>query len=277
LELAKHNPAHIYFSGRNANNASQVIEDVKAQVTDAQLTFVPCDLASFDSIDDAGKLFASKSQRLDILICNAGIMAVPADVTKDGYEIQFGTNHLGHALLIKHLLPIMLKTAETYGDARLVSLTSLGFHVAPTGGIIFETLRTKQDLGFFGRWSRYGQSKLANVLYATEIATRYPEISVAAVHPGVIMTDLIGNLGLADRIFVTLTSLGKIRTPEQGVQNPIWAATVGKNELQSGAFYEPVGKVGKPSSYSQDRDLGSKLWDFTQKQLEDHNIPDTQY
>ncbi len=77
-ELAKHNPAHIYFSGRNSSSASRVIEEIKTKVPNAQLTFIPCDLASFASIDEAGRLFLSKSQRLDILIRNAGNMAVPA-------------------------------------------------------------------------------------------------------------------------------------------------------------------------------------------------------
>lgn len=223
-------------------------------------------------MDEASKLFTSKSQRLDILICNAGIMAVPAAVTKDGYEIQFGTNHLGHALLIKHLLPVMLKTAELYGDARIVSLTSLGYQVAPSGGIIFETLKTKQEFALFGRWSRYGQSKLANILYAGELAMRYPTISVAAVHPGVIKTDLVNSLGFADRMLVAVTNIGNILTPEQGVQNQLWAATVNKDLLQSGAYYEPVGQLGKPNKYSQDKNLAGELWSWTQKQLEGHEI-----
>jgi NAD(P)-dependent dehydrogenase (short-subunit alcohol dehydrogenase family) len=199
-------------------------------------------------------------------------MAVPADLTKDGYEIQFGTNHLGHALLIKHFLPIMLNTAEAYGDARIVSLTSIGFRLAPTGGILFKDLQTKQEFAFGGRWFRYSQSKLANILYGSEIARRYPIISVATVHPGVIKTDLVNNLGFADRILVSVTNIGNILTPEKGVHNQLWAATVNKNDLQSGAFYEPVGKLGKHSKYSQDASLATELWDWTQNQLKNHEI-----
>jgi NAD(P)-dependent dehydrogenase (short-subunit alcohol dehydrogenase family) len=268
-ELAKHNPAHIYFSGRNANSAARVIDEIKANIPHAQLTFIPCDLASFASIDEAAKLFISKTQRLDILICNAGIMAVPADLTKDGYEIQFGTNHLGHALLMKHLLPMMLYTSDTYGDARIVSLTSIGMRLS--SGIMFESLQTKQD-SVFGRWYRYFQSKLANVLYGAEIARRFPTISFAVVHPGVIKTDLVTNLGLADRLLITMTNIGKILTPEQGVHNQLWAATVDKKTLQSGAYYEHVGQIGKPTKYSQDAKLASKLFEWTQRQLEAHNL-----
>jgi NAD(P)-dependent dehydrogenase (short-subunit alcohol dehydrogenase family) len=271
-ELAKHKPNHIYFSGRNSESASRVIEETKSHAPEVELTFVPCDLASFTSIDEAGKMFASKSQRLDILICNAGVMALPAQVTKDGYEIHLGTNHLGHALLIKHLLPTMLKTAEAYGDARVVSLTSVAFHFTPSDGIVFKDLQSNQALGFGGRWARYGQSKLANVIYGGEIARRYPSISVAVVHPGVIKTDLVNTLGFADRMFVAVANFGRILTPQQGIQNQLWAATADKKDLESGAFYEPVGQLGKPSKFSQDRELAAKLWEWTQKQLEGHDI-----
>ncbi len=193
-------------------------------------------------------------------------------MTKDGYEIQFGTNHLGHALLMKHLLPTILKTSEAYADARIVSLTSIGFRGALSPGIRFKDLRSKQDILVGGRWFRYFQSKLANILYAGEIARRYPSISVAVVQPGVIKTDLVNSLGFADRALVSVTHIGTILTPEQGAQNQLWAATVEKKDLQTGVYYEPVGRLGKPSKYSQDKHLASELWGWTQKQLEGHNL-----
>lgn len=142
----------------------------------------------------------------------------------------------------------MLKSSEASGDARVVSLTSLGLHLAPSGGIIFKNLRTKQYLGFFGRWYRYGQSKLANALYGLELARRYPRISVALVHPGVIKTGLVNSLGCAGRMLVAVTSIGKTPIPEQGVQNQLWAATVDKKALKSEAFYEPVVELGNQAN-----------------------------
>ena len=162
---------------------------------------------------------------------------------------------------MKHLLPIMLYTSDTYGDARIVSLTSEGMRGAPSGGIRFETLQTKQEFAF-GRWFRYGQSKLANILYGSEIARRYPTISVAVVHPGIIKTELVTSLGFADRLLINVTTIGKILTPEQGVHNQLWAATADKKALQ----------IGKPSKYSQDAKLASKLFEWTQSQLEGHNL-----
>ncbi|KAK7018676.1 short-chain alcohol dehydrogenase [Paramarasmius palmivorus] len=124
--LSKHHPEHIFFSGRNVQSARSLIEEVKAQVPDVQLTFIECDLASLQSVKKAAQEFLSLSSRLDILMCNAGVMALPPGLTKDGYEIQFGTNHLGHALLIRLLLPTLLRTAETGSDTRIINLSSQG-------------------------------------------------------------------------------------------------------------------------------------------------------
>ena len=239
------------------------------------MSFVSCDLSSFASIDSAAKTFLNASSRLDILICSAGIMAVPKATTKDGYEIQMGTNHLGHALLIKHLLPTLLKTASTHGDARVVYITSLGMGLAPTGGIIFKDLKGPQDLGFGGRWTRYGQSKLANVLYPSELGRRYPSLSTASVHPGVIMTDLVNGLRFADRLLIYLTTRGKELSAEEGTRNTQWAATVERKRLigdERADFYEPVGKVGTASKYSGDVKLAGELWEWTEEQLKDHEI-----
>jgi len=109
------------------------------------------DQASLSSVSADAKSFLQKSgNELDVLICNAGVMAVPPGLSKDGYEIQFAINHLAHALLIKLCLPALQKTASEKGDARVVSLTSMGFKSAPTGGVIFKDLKTDQaNLGTF--------------------------------------------------------------------------------------------------------------------------------
>ena len=101
-------------------------------------------------------------------------------------------------MLIKQLLPILLKSAEDpKSDVRIILLTSVGWRGHPKGGIQFSTLNTVQD-SLLGRWVRYGQSKLANIVYAAEIARRYPTITCLSVHPGVVATDLVSNLGLID-------------------------------------------------------------------------------
>ena len=134
----------MYFTGRNTETAEAVITACKS--ASSNITFILCDQTSLNSVSQTAKLVLEKSgNQLDILICNAGVMAVPPGVSKDGYEIQFAINHLAHALLIKLCLPALLKAAEEKGDARIVSVTSLGFKAAPKEGIIFKYLKTSQE------------------------------------------------------------------------------------------------------------------------------------
>lgn len=114
------------------------------------------DLAELASVKAAiAKTFMH--DRLDILIANAGIMAHPPGLSKDGYEIQFATNHLGHAMVIRELLPVLLRTAEMPGsDVRIVCLTSTGWRGHPGAGIEFDHLKTTQESWLLGSWVRYG-------------------------------------------------------------------------------------------------------------------------
>ena len=238
------------------------------------VTFVECDLASLASVQAAVQRFSI--QRLDILMCNAGIMAQPPGLTKDGYEVQFGTNHVGHALLIKLLLPTLLRTAEQPGaDVRVIILTSLGFRGHPKAGIVFKDLRTTQESAF-GPWIRYSQSKLANILYAAELARRHPNITSVSIHPGVVETGLVGNLGVGNKLIVYLTNLGRVMKPTEGAYNQLWAATANKTNVVNGAFYEPVGVLStKHDKASQSEKLAAELWEWTENALEGYGAVGT--
>lgn len=214
------------------------------------------------------------TDRLDILMLNAGIMAVDAATSPDGYEIQWATNQMGHSLLVKLLLPLLQQTAQLPGaDVRVVNMTSIAYKQAPKQGIDFNTLRSKQEnLGSMmvpGRWERYGQSKLAQLLYTEQLAERYPEITFVSVHPGYIMTGLFGNVSLMTKLPALVMSVGK-RTPvEQGHFNQCWAATCEKKLLKNGEYYEPIGEKGpRATRQSKDRKLGERLWQWTQTELE---------
>ena len=156
LQLSKHNPSHIYLSARNASKALSAISDIQSSFPSTSppppITFIQCDLSSLPSVQSAAREFAAKEKRLDILILNAGIMAVPPAMTEQGYEIQFGTNHVGHTLLTKLLLPTLLRTAEDGNDVRVVALSSIGHTGAPLSGILFDQL--KSPMGMF--CSRFG-------------------------------------------------------------------------------------------------------------------------
>lgn len=195
---------------------------------------MPCDLTSLAAVRKAAQDITIKLIQLDILTCNAGTMATPPSLSTDGYETQFATNHLGHAQLDQSLLPFLERTAASQGDARIVCLSSLGYQLVNSND--FATLNTTQNNRFFASWIRYGQSKLANMLYAHQLAAKHPELSVISVHPGVIAINLVGTLGYVDRAIVYATDIGRMVTAEQGAMNSVWAASVEKKDLTNGGL-----------------------------------------
>lgn len=132
------------------------------------------------------------------------------------------------------------------------------------------TLDTVQD-GIAGPWIRYAQSKLANIVYAAELARRYPSITCLSVHPGVIATELVTNLGAFNKAFVYVTTTGQRLTPEEGVHSQLYAAAGAKKEgLVNGGFYMPVGVLanGKLDKVAKSERLATDLWEWTEKALE---------
>ncbi|OJD32198.1 short-chain dehydrogenase reductase family [Diplodia corticola] len=273
MQLAQHHPRAIYFSGRNSKSAEKVIETVQASTPDAPpLHFVQCDLASLQSVAAAAQRFLDQSDRLDILMCNAGIMAVPSGLTSDGYEVQFGTNHVGHALLIKKLLPLLDATSrQPNADVRIVLLTSLGFVMHPRGGIAFKGLKTVQDFAVFGPFVRYGQSKLANLLYARELARRYPHITTLAIHPGVVSTGIMEETKGVNKLVIYALARWQMVKAEEGAYNQLWAACGEVPKEMNGQMYEPVGVLStKLDKAAKDDMLAEQLWEWTEEELKNY-------
>ncbi|KXT11180.1 hypothetical protein AC579_6863 [Pseudocercospora musae] len=266
LQLAKHDPQEIFLAARTPSKAEAAIEDIKKQVPNGKITFLQMDLTSLASVKQAADEFKSRSDRLDVLINNAGIMAVPYSKTKDGYEIQFGTNHVGHALLTKLLLPTLLKTAEQPdADVRVVNVSSEGHMMAP--GIIYD----QDKLETYLTWQRYGQSKLANILHARELQKRYPAITATSLHPGVIITDLYASQEKTNplmKVFLPILRKVTLDVPG-GAKNSLWAATAPKDQVRSSHYWKPVGsKSGGSFWYAQKEDLAKQLWDWTEEELD---------
>lgn len=278
MNLAAHSPAHIYFSGRSQSSANELLKVVREKHPSTPITFIQADLASIASIKAAANQFLSQSTRLDLFFANAGVMSLPPGLTKDGYEIQFGTNHLGHAALVKILLPTLEATARQGHDVRVIWTSSLGYRAA--SGIDFASLKTTQahlsPVHFMSEWFRYGQSKLANLLYAREFTARHPLVTSVSVHPGVAATELARGLGFFNRWFVKVTTLGTMVSVEECAWNQQWAASApkgnGKGEVLSGTYYEPVGVKGKLTKAGANDGLAKELWEWTEKELEGHGI-----
>lgn len=200
-------------------------------------------------------------------------MAVPPAVTKEGYESQFGTNHMGHALLIRKLLPALLAASEP----RVVSLTSQGYRGAPKTGIPYGQLKPEPETfkdawcNVLSRWIRYGNGKLANILYAEELTKRYPKISTIALHPGVITDNtLVQNTGAFDRFLIWVTNINTRIGVDDGAKNTVWAATCNRRDLDGWAYCEPVGETMEPLGWEKDKrnKHGPELWDWTERELQ---------
>ncbi|KAI0377143.1 NAD(P)-binding protein [Hypomontagnella monticulosa] len=267
LELARHNPEQIWMAARSPEKGNEAVTDIKRQVPGAAVTLLVLDLSSFDSIKSAAKTVLASSPRLDILMLNAGLMGCPPKHTKEGYEIQMGTNHVGHALLLKLLTPLLLKTVTSH-PVRIVSLASSGWKYAGPEKIQFETLKSLEGVSPV---NRYIQSKAANMLYAQEFAKHYPQLTIVSVDPGEVATQLFSREPGDEQMVHLQTEVApkRVRPVEEGVKNQLWAATA--REVTSGLHYEPVG-VHKPSGLMLDKELAKKVWDWTQRDLEGQEI-----
>ncbi|KAL6238784.1 hypothetical protein BDW75DRAFT_236983 [Aspergillus navahoensis] len=191
-----HNPALIWLAARNPAKGQAAIDEIQSQLPRpiaANIKLLELDLSSFESVKKAASIVLAECQRLDILMLNAGIMATPPGLTANGYEVQFGTNYLGHVLLAILLMPLLEKTVAAsipQSDVRIILVTSHGHIYAPKPqGIRYETLRANGHS--LGPYERYGQSKLAMILWAKEAARRYPRMTVVSVHPGLVRTNLM--------------------------------------------------------------------------------------
>ena len=271
IQLAQHKPARIYLGARNASKAQDAIASIQETLpSPADIRHVPLDLASFKSIRAAAAQFTAECDRLDILVLNAGTMANPPTKTDDGYEVQFGTNHMGHFLLTKLLLPTLQKTvtagpgAGADNDVRVVVLSSVGHMTTPS----FEVMTSTEALLGVDTWTRYGASKAANILFAAELARRYPEILSVSVHPGAVASNLYEHVkasGVVSRLGVAAVSL-TLRSVQSGALNQLWAAGADRKQLVNGAYYVPVGNYSK-SRVDGDPELARKLWEWTDEQV----------
>lgn len=242
LELSKHNPGHIVFTGRNRDVADRLIA---ATTLGCRISFIPCDMTSFTSVKSCVKTFLSEHDRLDILLENAGIAEYggTASLTVDGWEKAWQVNYLSHALMDEMLLPILTRTP----DSRLIVMSSELHKTAPSPGIDYHTLRdTSAHNGILGSQRRYGRSKLANMLRADEIARRYPTITTVSLHPGIVSTEMVSSTPWYVRLIMRLVL--NVLTPTQGSYSQLWAMT--SPEVVSGKFYHPIGEEFKRGWYA---------------------------
>lgn len=275
------------MGARNADKARAAIASIQEELgptaPPVDIRHIALDLASFASVRAAAAQIVSDSDRLDVLVLNAGTMGNPPTRTSEGYEIQFGTNHIGHFLLTTLLLPLLQQTAaaDSNGeggadtgsagkDVRVITVASLANELAPSS---LETMLDSEALLAASTWTRYGASKAANILFAAELARRFPQLVSVAVHPGVVKSSLYDTTaasGAAMKYSVAAMRLF-FRSVRTGALNQLWAAVgAPSGQLVSGAYYTPVGRRSLTNKYSQDEALGRRLWEWTAAEIAKH-------
>lgn len=174
--------AKVFITARQVAKAEELAKSISTNSSRPPVSVIEMSLDSFDSIKAGVKQFQSQSKQLNILLTNAGVMASPEGQTQDGFETQFGTNHLGHFLLFQLLKPTLLASSTSDFNSRVVSLSSSGHRMS---NIEPDNYNLK---GIYDPWKAYGQSKTANVLLANEITRRYGKkgLQGLSLHPGAI-------------------------------------------------------------------------------------------
>lgn len=268
--LAYHNPAKIYIAARRREAALATAEEIKKETDYKNIDLLDLDLSSFESVRQCASTFLAQESRLDILFLNAGIASTAPALSKEGYELQFGTNHMGHALLTQLLLPTLLRTQTIQPDVRVVVLSSNAsfLPILPKDGIDYASLHHTGD---YMPFALYGQSKLANALFARKLAELYPTLSVTAVHPGVVKSDIWDKGGNGLFSFILRYLVIPLRVGiDEGAKTQLWCATAPTDKVKSGAFYFPVGKLHTYKGVSADQGHVDKLWEWTTNELVKH-------
>jgi len=226
--------------------------EIISLTSNSSVEFQQLDLSSLNSVRSFAKRWGD--QKLDILINNAGVMFSPYSLTADGFESQFGSNHLGHFLLTHLLLPNLKKVRLS----RVINLSSLGHALAPKT-IPWNNL---SDTALYSPVKAYGWSKLANVYFTRELARRFEGVIIStAVHPGGVRTELARHISGFNRIVVQALSLVYFKTPTEGAQTSLYCAT---QPVRSGSFYSDC-KEFETTSQAKDMEEAAKLWDISLK------------
>jgi len=216
---------------------------------------LPCELSDFESVANCAERIRELGTPVDVLMTNAGIMAPATLRHAHGVEMQFATNHLGHFVLINRLL----ERLQAAPAARIVILSSAAHNLTVKGGIDFDNLDAAAG---YDPWRFYGQSKLANLLSARSLARRLEgsTVSVNAVHPGVIHTNLARDVGGLQSRLMMLAAKLVAKSVGQGAATQCFVATHPSLAGQSGHYYADCRRTGT-SRHGKDAALGERLWE----------------
>ncbi|KAH6777566.1 Rossmann-fold superfamily protein [Perilla frutescens var. hirtella] len=262
--LALHG-VNVVMAVRNVDSCKKVKETILKEFPEAKIDVMELDLASLASVRKFTSEYNFLGLPLNLLINNAGIMATPFMLSQDNIEMQFATNHLGHFLLTNLLLENMKKTARESGtEGRIVNVSSEAHRYVYREGIRFDKIN---DSSSYSTMVAYGQSKLANILHANELARRLKEegvnITANSLHPGAVATNLMrhhaviaGLVGWIAKYFV--------KDIPQGAATTCYVALHPEVKGVSGKYFSDS-NICEPTQLSADPELAKKLWEFSLK------------
>jgi len=254
--------AHVVMAVRDKAKGEAAAEQVRAGAPGASVELGELDLASLDSIRTFAAWLADRQPRIDLLINNAGVMAPPLLRTTEGFELQMGTNHLGHFMLTNLLTPAITAAAP----ARVINLSSRG-HMRSDIRWDDPHWRTTE----YDKWEGYGQSKTANILFTVELDRRLRDRGVRAfaLHPGVIMTELSRHLTSDDVGTLRSRAPGgrlEFKTTDQGAATTVWGATSPDLDGMGGLYLDDC-HIGEPAPYALDPDSAARLWTWSEGEV----------
>ncbi|KAG6518628.1 short-chain dehydrogenase TIC 32 B, chloroplastic-like [Zingiber officinale] len=256
--------AHVIIGARNLEAADSVKQGILQNTPSAKIDIIELELSSQKSVRAFAGKFLAMNLPLNILINNAGVMNCPYNLSEDGIELQFATNHIGHFLLTNLLLDKMKSTAEETGiEGRIVILSSAAHLVTYREGIRFDKINDKNT---YNSHSAYGQSKLANILHAKELAKHLKEeganVTVNAVNPGLIKTNLMRHsVFYVTMLRVLLFVLWK--NIPQGAATSCYVALHPSLKGVSGEYFADC-NIETPTAKGRNEELAKKLWELSE-------------
>jgi NAD(P)-dependent dehydrogenase (short-subunit alcohol dehydrogenase family) len=259
--------ARVVLAGRDAARISAAAGTIRERVPDAELEEGALDLTSLDSIRAFADWYAGGHDRLHLLINNAGVMYTPFEHTAEGFEMQFGTNHVGHFLLTCLLVPQLLADPPS----RVVNLSS-GGHMG--SDIVWDDVNfERRD---YDKFSAYGQSKTANILFSVELDRRLADrgVHAYAVHPGMIATELGRYMtkddfqALMDRAKASPSGgMPAYKSVEQGAATSVWAATAPELADHGGAYLADAEVTDQHAPWARDPESARRLWTLSEEMV----------
>ncbi len=263
--------AHVVMLARDQTKLDAAAHGIRQANPEARLETQLVDLADLDSVTAAGETLLTKYPAIDLLIDNAGVMACPQGRTAQGFELQFGTNHLGHFLLTCLLAPALVAGAPS----RVVVLSS-GAH--KMSGVDFDDINyERRD---YEKWQAYGQSKTANALFAVALDKRLSDrgVRVYSVHPGMILTELGRHLDESDIKMLMASAEDtdrSFKTIPQGAATQVYAATSADLVGEGGMYMEDCGIARRSEgerawgveAHAADSDVAERLWRVSEEMV----------